>query len=188
MASKKAKKSRTRKNTASRKSRLWLRDLLNILGGLTVGALGVLMVQGYLADRSEKGVSERYQSAVREELRNLENASSGYEAMDADEQDPSGAIRGVDLTVALYRLDAYGTLHEDLSDLDSDAGPLLLSFYINLRDAELLRKLVIENREHPEQMSQILSREFLRTLQEATELAPRLLWALGRNPEPGETP
>jgi hypothetical protein len=89
----------------------------------------------------------------------------------------------VDITGALYRLDAYKTVHDDLPGLDAEARPLLLSLYLNLRDAELLRKLIVEQREHPQEMSQILTREFLRTLHEGTQLVPRLLWALGPDEE-----
>ncbi len=89
----------------------------------------------------------------------------------------------MDITGALYRLDAYKTVHDDLPGLDAEARPLLLSFYLNLRDAELLRKLIVEQREHPQEMSQILTREFLRTLHEGAQLVPRLLWVLGPDEE-----
>jgi hypothetical protein len=188
MASKKGKKSKTRKNTGSRKSRLWLRDLLNILGGLLVGALGVWIVQGYLQGRTEKGVAEQYRSVIQEDLLILQKAADGYGAPAADEQDAPGVVRGGNLSTALYKMDAYGTLDEDLPSLDADARPLLLAFYTNLRDAELLRKLIVEQQEHPEEMPRILAREFLRALHEGTELAPQLLRALGTHQEPGGAP
>jgi hypothetical protein len=93
----------------------------------------------------------------------LERVSGGYQAVGGNGQEPSGALEGVDITEALYRLDDYGRVQEDLPDLDGEVRPLLFSFYLNLRDAELLRKLIVEQREHPEQMSGILAREFLRT-------------------------
>jgi hypothetical protein len=88
------------------------------------------------------------------------------------------------MTGPLYGLEAYRTVHEDLPALDADARPLLMAFYLNLRDAELLRKMIVEQREHPQEMSQILTREFLRTLHEGAQLVSRLLWALGPSEEP----
>jgi hypothetical protein len=173
MAASKGKKGKKKKNTQGRKSRLWLRDLLNILGGLLVGALGFWIVQEVLADRTAQDASQRYRTVIQEDLPVLEQAS----------EDVPEVLQGVDITVALYRLDAYKTVPDDLPGLEVEARPLLLSFYLNLRDAELLRKLIIEQREHPQEMSQILTREFLRTLDEGTQLVPRLLWALGPEEE-----
>jgi len=184
MAANKAKKGKTRKSTTSRKSRLWLRDLLNILGGLLVGSVGLWIVQGYLDSRTAKEASQRVRSMVEGDLPTLKQASEGYEAILESKEDVSGALRDVDITEALYGLDAYKKVPEDLACLGADVRPLLLAFYLNLRDAELLRKLIIEQREYPEQMSQILTREFLRTLHEGTQLAPRLIWALGKNRDP----
>jgi hypothetical protein len=188
MATKKGKKGRTPKKSGNRKSRLWLRDLLNILGGLLVGALGVWILQGYLQGRAEAGVGQRYRMAIQQDLPILEKASDGYEAMAANEKEGAGAIQDVDVSAALYGIDVYERIDEDLPNLDADARSLLLAFYINLRDAELLRKLIVEQREHPEEMSEILTREFLRTLHEARELAPRLQWTLGTHSEQGGTP
>jgi|GEM_PF-1675668 len=183
MAANKGKKSKGKKNTQGRKSRLWLRDLLNILGGLLAGALGFWIVQEVLADRTEGDASQRYRTVIQEDLPVLKQASEEYEALVENEEDVREALQGMDITGALYRLDDYRTVHDDLPDLDAKARPLLLSFYLNLRDAELLRKLIVEQREHPEEMSQILTREFLRTLHEGTQLVPRLLWALGPTEE-----
>jgi len=184
MAANKGKKGRTRKSTPSRKSRLWLRDLLNIVGGLLVGSFGLWIVQGYLEGRTAKEVSQRVRSVVQGDLPILKQTSEGYETIQEREEDVLEALQGVELNGALYGLDAYKKVPEDLPYLHTDARPLLLDFYLNLRDAELLRKLIIEQRAHPEQISQILAREFLRTLHEGTQLAPRLLWALGTNREP----
>jgi hypothetical protein len=183
MAASKGKKGRAKKNTQGRKSRLWLRDLLNILGGLLVGALGFWFVQEALADRKAGDASQRYRAVIQEDLPVLKRASEEYEALVENEEDVPEALQGEDITKALYRLDAYKTVHDDLPGLDAEAGPLLLSFYLNLRDAELLRKLVVEQREHPQEMSQILTREFLRTLHEGTQLVPRLLRVLGPDEE-----
>jgi hypothetical protein len=184
MAASKGKKGKSKKNTQGRKPSLWLRDLLNILGGLLVGALGFWIVQEVLADRTAGDASRRYRTVIEEDLPVLNLASEEYEALVENEEDVPEAPRGVDITRALYGLDAYKTLHEDLPGLEAEARPLLLSFYLNLRDAELLRKLIVEQREHPQEMSQILTREFLRTLHEGAQLVPRLLWALG--PTEGE--
>lgn len=181
MAANKGKKGKAKKSAPSRKSRLWLRDLLNIVGGLAVGSCGLWIVQGYLDTRTTKEVCQRYGSVIQGDLPVLKQASEGYEALNENKQDASQALQGVDITGALYSLDAYKRIQEDFPDLDAEARPLLLAFYLSLRDAELLRKLIIEQREHPEQMPQILAREFLRTLHEGTQLAPRLLWALGSN-------
>lgn len=188
MASNKGRKGRTRKSSAPRKSRLWLRDLLNILGGFLVGSLGLWIVQGLLDSRDAREVSERYRSTVKGHLPILERTFEGYEAIDGQAPEPSGVLEGVDMTEALYKLDDYSRLQEDFTDLNGEVRPLLFSFYLNLRDAELLRKLIVEQREHPEQMSEILAREFLRTLQEGTQMAPRLLWALGANRESSGSP
>jgi hypothetical protein len=183
MARSKAKKGKTKKNTTSRKSRLWLRDLLNILGGLLVGAFGFWMVQEFLESRTKGDASQRYRAAIRQDLPLLRQASEEYEALMETKEDVQEALQGEDLTGALYRLEAYRTVHEDLPDLDAEARPLLLAHYLHLRDAELLRKLLVEQREHPQEMYQILSREFLRTLHEGSQLVPRLLWALGPDEE-----
>ena len=184
MAANKAKKGKTRKSPTSRKSRLWLRDLLNILAGLLVGSVGLWIVQGYLDGRTAKEVAQRVRSVVEGDLPALKQTSEGYEAFLESKEDVSGALRDVELTEALYGLDAYRKVPDDLACLDANVRPLLLTFYLNLRDAELFRKLIIEQREYPEQMSQILTREFLRTLHEGTQIAPRLIWALGKNQDP----
>jgi hypothetical protein len=184
MAANKGKKGRKRKSTPTRKSRLWLRDLLNIVGGLLVGSVGLWVVQGYLEGRTGKEVSQKVRSVVQGDLPTLKQTSEGYEAVLEGKEDASEALQGVDVTGALYRLDAYNQAAEDLPCLNSEARSLFLAFYLSLRDAELLRKLIIEQRGHPEQMSQILSREFLRALREGTQIAPRLLWALGTNRQP----
>ena len=183
MAASKGKKGRTKKNTQGRKSRLWLRDLLNILGGLLAGVLGFWIVQEVRVSRTTEDASQRYRTVIQEDLPVLKQASEEYEALVENEENVPEALHGVDITGALYRLDAYKTVHDDLPGLDAEARPLLLSFYLNLRDAELLRKLIVEQREHPQEMSQILTREFLRTLHEGTQLVPRLLWALGPDEE-----
>jgi len=181
MAANKRKKAKAKKSTPSRKSRLWLRDLLNILGGLLVGSCGLWIVQGYLDTRTSKEACERYARVIQGDLPVLKKASGGYEALSDSEQDASKALQGVDITGALYRVDAYKRIQEDFPGLDSEVRSLLLAFYLGLRDAELLRKMIIEQREHPDEMPEILAREFLRTLHEGAQLAPRLLWALGTN-------
>ncbi len=188
MASNKARRDRARKSKTPRKSRLWLRDLLNILGGFLVGSVGLWIVQGLLDSRAAREVSERYRSTVQEYLPVLERTAGGYKAFDGNGKQPSGVPEGVDLSETLYRVDDYGRVEEDLPDLKKEVRPLLFSFYLNLRDAELLRKLIVEQRQHPDQMSGILAREFLRTLQEGTQTAPRLLWALGASREPAGPP
>ena len=140
-------------------------------------------MQEVLADRAAGDASGRYRTAIQEDLPVLKKASEEYEALVENEEDVPEALHGVDITRALYRLDAYKSVHDDLPGLEAEARPLLLSFYLNLRDAELLRKMIVEQREHPQEMSQILTREFLRTLHEGTQLVPRLLWALGPNGE-----
>jgi hypothetical protein len=184
MATSKGKKGKAKKSTPSRKSRLWLRDLLNILGGLLAGAFGFWIVQEVLISKTRGEVSQRYRTVIQEDLPALKKASDRYEALLEGEGDVSEAMEGLDVSGALFGLDAYQTVPEDLADLDAKARPVLLTLYLNLRDAELLRKLLIEQREHPEQMPQILSREFLRALHEGTRLIPRILWALGPNDEP----
>ena len=179
MAANKGKKGKTKKNAQGRKSRLWLRDLANILGGLLVGAVGFWIVQEVLADRGARDAARRYRAVIQEDLSVLKKASEEYEALVENEEAVQAPLRGVDITGALYRMEPYRAIHEDLSGLDAEARPLLLSFYLSLRDAELLRKLVVEQREHPEEMSKILNREFLRTLHEGAQLVPKLLWALG---------
>jgi hypothetical protein len=99
-------------------------------------------------------------------------------------EDVPEALQGVDMTGSLYRLDSYRSVHRDLPDLDAEARPMLLALYLNLRDAEILRKLIVEQREHPQEMSQILTREFLRTLHEGAQLVPPLLRTLGPDEEP----
>jgi hypothetical protein len=181
MAANKGKRGKAKKSTPSRKSRLWLRDLLNIVGGLLVGSCGLWIVQSYLDTRTAREVRERYGSAIQADLPVLREASEGYEALNENKQDASQALHGLDISGALYSIDAYKGIQEDFPDLDTEARPLLLAFYLSLRDAELLRKLIIEQREHPDEMPRILAREFLRALHEGTQLAPRLLWALGTN-------
>jgi hypothetical protein len=179
MAANKGKKGKTKKNTQGRKSRLWLRDLLNILGGLLAGAAGFWIVQEVLADREAGDASRRYRTVVERDLPVLKQASEEYEALAEGGEAVPAPLKGLDMTGSLYRLDAYGEVHEDLPGLDAEARPLLLSLYMNLREAEILRKLIVEQQEHPEEMSQILTREFLRTLHDGARLVPRLLWALG---------
>ena len=183
MAADKGKKGKAKKNSQGRKSRIWIRDLLNILGGLLAGAAGFWIVQEVLTARTTEDASQRYRTAIQEALPALKQASEEYEALVENGEDVPEALRGVDITGALYGLDAYKKVHDDLPGLEAEARPLLLSFYLNLRDGELMRKLIVEQREHPEEMSQILTREFLRTLHEGTLLVPRLLWALGPSEE-----
>jgi len=183
MAANKGRKGKARKGTPSRKSRLWLRDLLNILGGLLAGAFGFWIVHEYLVSRTAKEVSQRYESVIRGDLSALKRTSERYEDLSEQQEDPSQALEGVDVNATLYSLDAYQGILEDFPDLDATVRPLLLAFYLSLRDAELLRKLVVEQREHPDQMPWILAREFLRTNHEGAQLVPRLLAVLGKSNE-----
>ncbi len=188
MAASKGKKGKTKKGSPSRKSRLWLRDLLNILGGLLAGSVGFWIVHGYLVSRTAKGLSLRYENVIKGDLPALESASERYAYLAEQPVDPSEALEALDVNGSLCSLDAYRGIQDDFARLHGSARPLLLSFYLSLRDAELLRKLIVEQREHPEQMPRVLAREFVRTVQEGAQLAPRLLWVLGRGKETEDSP
>lgn len=179
MAANKGKKGKGRKSPPSRKSRLWLRDLLNLLGGLLVGAAGIWVLQEFLESRAAGAAGARYRAAIQQDLPALDEASERYEALSEQAELDSQALEGLEIDVPLYGVDAYEGIRRDLPDLEASVRPELFAFYLHLRDAELLRKLIVDQREHPEQMPQILTREFLRTLHEGSLIAPRLLWALG---------
>ncbi len=179
MAANKGKKGKPRKGTPGRKPRLWLRDLLNLLGGFLVGALGLWIVQGFLEGRAAGEISGRYRRAIQQDMPKLKLASLRYEALSEQRDAALQPLEGLEAPGALYGIEAYEAVERDLPHLKAKARPLLLGFSHRLREAELLRKLIIDQREHPEQMPQILAREFLKALDEGARLAPRLLQSLG---------
>jgi hypothetical protein len=179
MAANKGRKRKTGKGAPGRKSRLWLRDLLNLLGGLLVGALGLWIVQEFLEGRAAGEASGRYRGAIEQDMPKLKLASQRYEALSEQSEAFPQSLEGLEAAGALYRIDAYEAIERDVQYLKAEVRPLLLGFSHRLREAELLRKLIIDQREHPEQMPQILAREFLKALDEGARLAPRLLQSLG---------
>lgn len=179
MASAKARKGRPSGTGQRKKSPLWLRDLLNILGGLFAGAALVWVVQGYLETQEARGAAKRFFEDVEQAQRALKPFAERAVAVLDGSQAALEALNGLDAGGPVHSLDMFRNFMGDLPLLRDRGFVELLRFYGGLDRAELYRKLLVEHRERPDQVPAVLAREFLRALQESSEGGQRLLRELG---------
>lgn len=182
MGARKAKKGKAGKKTQpSKKMPLWLRDLLNIVGGLLVGIVGFWLVQGYLEGRVARKASDKYLQGVQESAELIKPFAEKYLSVTEKKQKDSSPLEGLDLSGPVGSLETFRNVQKDFPALSPRTVAHLWEFSRNLYEAEILRKLIKEQKENPDQISILLSREFLRSLYEDSRLAPKLLWEL-KNP------
>ena len=188
MSAKKGRKGKARKGTPDRKPRLWLRDLGNLIGGLALGVVGTWVVEGHLEGKKEAEVSRGYVEGVRQDVTVLGTFSERYLALSEGGGEQDGLLVGLDITRPVCDPDRYRGLGEDLHHLGPRAAPPLLAYVRSLSEAELLRKLLMEQQKDPNRLEGILARELLRSLHEGLDVSPHLLWALEAKPreEPAE--
>jgi len=196
MASRKNKGGRSRGKTQapSRKSRLWLRDLLNILGGLVLGVLGIWLFQQYQANRAAKAVARQYVDAVSATLDHLKPLAEQYVALSEGKQEGEPLPEAeLDVRQPLCSLEPFRNVLREACALPPDIVPLLLEFARNLQKAEMLRKLLEQEQLDPTALPRTMSGQLLLTVYEESRSAPNLLWKLkeraGKIPEkdaPGE--
>lgn len=181
MASTKARKGRSRGTGQRKRSPLWLRDLLNLLGGLIAGATLVWVVQGYLETREARAAAKRFFEDVEQAQTAMKPFAERAVAVLEGSQEALEAVNGLEAGVPVHPLDRFRSSMEDLPLLRDRGFSDLLRFYAGLDKAELYRKLLVEQRERPDQVPALLAREFLRALQESFQGSQRLLKELGPN-------
>jgi len=175
MGAPKTKKGKNRGGKSQKGFPLWMRDLLNILGGLVLGALGAWILQNYLDGREAKAVCIRFAEDVERAVPSLKPFVGRSLSLSEGRTQEAEVLQGMDIDRPAHPLDVYRNLMVDLPALHKRGLVNLIRFYENMDRAELYRKLLLEQQEHPEQMPAILSREFLRALEEGSEMAPRVL-------------
>lgn len=175
MASAKARRGKLRGSGQRKKSPLWLRDLLNILGGLFAGASLVWVAQGYLETREARAAAKRFFEDVDQAQRALKPFTERASAVLEGSQAVSEALNGLDAAEPVHSLDMFRDSMGDLPLLRDRGFVDLLRFYSGLDRAELYRKLLVEQKERPDQVPVVLAREFLRALQESFQGSQRLL-------------
>ncbi len=175
MASAKVRKGKSRGTGQRKRSPLWLRDLLNILGGLLAGATLVWVVQGYLETREARAVAKRFFEDIEQAQTALKPFAERAVAVLEGSQGALEALNGLDAVEPVHSLDMFRSSMGDLPLLRDRGFVDLLRFYGGLDRAELYRKLLVEQKERPDQVPAVLAREFLRALQESSLGSQRLL-------------
>lgn len=168
-------RAKSRDGAPRKRSPLWLRDLMNLLVGLAFGVAGAWIVQAYLDGREARAVSTRFAQDVELAQSALKPFVERGLAVSEGRFDGPDMLEGLDVARPVHALDRYRDSMADLPILHKRGLASILQFYENLYKAELYRKLLLEQRDHPDQMSAILVREFMRTLQEGSLLTSRLL-------------
>ena len=186
MGARKAKKGKTGKKAKQKKKMpLWVRDLLNIAGGLIVGVVGFWVIQGYLESRETREASAKYLKEVQDYTELLKPFAEQYLAVVEGRQETSSPLQGLDISKSVGSMRTFRNVQKDFPVLPPRTVAQLWEFSRNLHEAELLRKLIEEQQENPDQISVVLAREFLRSLYDDSRLAPKLVWSL-KNPRSEE--
>jgi len=195
MASRKNKAGKHQKKpqAPSRKPRLWLRDLLNLVGGALVGALVLWLVLEYQESRAAKAAARIYAEAVSETVGQLRPLADQYlELTQGRDEGEALAEAEVDAARPVGSLEPFRNVFRDACALPPDIVPPLLEFARNLHKAEMLRKLLEQQQEDPEAMSRTLAGQLLQTVYEESRNAQPLLWKLkeraGKMPEKAAPP
>ncbi len=178
MAAKKTKKRKSRKNTADKKSPLWVRDLVNIIIGVVGTLLVVFLVQAHMDRKEVKKVSEKYFDALNKNLSDFSIFAERYLSITENKQDIFTALQGVDISQPICAMDTYASINKDLYKLKPHIIKSMLDYYHGLRNVELLRKCIVEQQNNPQEIDKILIREFLRTVYDGSQLIPTLLFEL----------
>lgn len=182
MSSRKNKALKQKKKTQapSRKPRLWVRDLGNLLGGLLLGALGFWLVQEYQDSRAGKNAARKYVEAVSETVAELKPAADQYVELTQGREDEGDVLAEAELDAGrpLCSLEPFRDLYRDACALPRDIVPPLLEFARNLQKAEMLRKILEQQQRDPEALSRTLAGQLLQAAFEESRSAQNLLWKL----------
>jgi hypothetical protein len=162
-----------------KKSPLWVRDILNLIGGAVVGGLTVFIVSSYLSGRATKETSQLFTEDLKKAIPALSPMVERYlEVTDGKKKDAKDLLEGMDLSKPVHPLDLYRDSSNRLGSLDKTCLVRLLEFYRNLDEAELYRKLILKDQQRPDQIVLLMQREFLRALYESSQLTSHLFWDL----------
>jgi len=178
MAARKNRRSKSKKQPVAKKSPLWLRDLLNIAGGLLVGSLGLWLVQEYLENREADRIALKYGTAVLESLPLLRPAAELSLAGAGDETGPADPAETLERTRALPSPDPFRGLPHEVCSLAPESVPAILAFVQEMQKAELLRKILEQQQTAAAQVPGTLSRELLRSVSAEAQLGSELVWKL----------
>ncbi len=195
MASRKNKVGKQKKKVQapSRKPRLWVRDLLNLAGGVLLGALVLWLVLEYRESRTAKAAARTYVEAVSGTMGQLKPFADQYLELTQgreEEGDPLAEAE-VDAARPVCSLEPFRNVFRDVCALPPDIVSPLLEFARNLQKAEMLRKLLEQQQQDPEAIARTLSGQLLQTVYEESRNAQPLLWKLkeraGKMPDaPGD--
>ena len=185
MAAGKKKKGKAKGKPQGKKSRLWVRDLLNLVGGLLVGSIGLWLVLAYLDNRETDKAKEKYLVVIDDARTQLNPLAEKYLSLTEGnkEGNKEGDIdvsegKELDISQPVFSLESVKALTPEVCALPEEAIPSFLEFYQNLQKAELLRKLLKEQQEGPAEFAQTLENQFLRSVYEDSRLASGLYWKL----------
>jgi hypothetical protein len=171
-------KSGKKTSRPSKKPPIWLRDLLNLLAGLLVGSLCVWLFQEYRENRAARVGARQYVEAVRETQPLLTPMADRYLALAGQPQGEGDPNQSLDVTHPVCSLDPYRDLLQEVCALPRETAALLLEFSRNLQKAEVLRKLLEQERQDPAGLSRTLEGQLLLTVYDESRRAPELLWKL----------
>ena len=178
MAAQKNRGGKAGRKLPARKSRLWLRDGLNILGGLLVGGLVVWLGQQFLGGKGVRKASDQTLRVVEDTVPRLKPFAERYLAVEEKREEAADPLAGLDLSQPLCAPEAVDVLQGEFRSLPPEAMPLVWDFTLKLHDAEVLRKLLREQQDNPDKLAGILSRGFLSLLYENSQLLPKIRWEL----------
>lgn len=192
MAARKNKAARTRKKAPApaRKSRLWVRDTLNILAGLLVGGMGVWLFQEYRDNRAARGVARKYLPVVQEIQPQLKPLADRYLALTQGREGEALPDAALDADRPVCSVDALRGVLQEACALPPDTASALLEFARNLQKADLLRKLLQQQEQDPDGFARALSNQLLLTVYDESRASNNLFWKLrdraGRDALPEE--
>ncbi len=178
MAAKKNKKKKVRKKEQEPKSRLWLRDLVSISLGFVFAVIVIYLPIACMDRKDAQKVLQQYSEIVNEDSSGFNDFAERYLSTTENNKDFLTALEGVDISRPVWPMDTYNALNKDLHKLKPHVISSVLDYYQNLRDAEMLRRCIVEQQNNPQEIEKILIREFLRTLYEGSQLIPSLLYEL----------
>jgi len=194
MAARKNKQVKVRKKPQApgRKSRLWVRDTLNIVAGLLLGGLGVWLFQEYLESRETREVARRYLNVVHELQPQLKPLIEQYLELTEGKED--GVLPEVDLDTdrPVCSLNPFSGVLREACALPPETAAALLDLAQNLQRAEMLRKLLQQEAQDPGGLVRTLSNQLLQTVYDESRGLNNLIYQLreraAREPPPEEAP
>jgi len=171
-------KPRKKTQAPSRKNRLWVRDGLNLLAGLLLGALGLWLFEEYQENRAARAVARKYLPVVLEIQPELQPLSERY--LELTQGQEGGAVPDVRLDAdrPVCSLDPLRGVVREACALPPETASALLEFARNLHKAEMLRKLLQEYQRDPGGLSRTLSNQLLVTVHDESRDSNTLCWKL----------